>query len=147
MKFLPSGHPTNTPHRTLVDVGLNDLVEIADTIPAKTRVTVHIPISPSATPEAVHPKAPRVEDGYYWGYDVRRCGSLSAVFTESPFEEGYDVSIGTSERGTPIDKAFPVNKSPGTLSFNHLLIVFGGPRGLEWAASYDTELAGSGITV
>ena len=89
----------------------------------------------------MHPKAPRLEGGYYWGYDVRRCGSLSAVFTESPFENGYDVSIGTSERGVPVNKAFP----PRRLEFNHLLIVFGGPRGVEWAASNDTDLADNGI--
>jgi predicted SPOUT superfamily RNA methylase MTH1 len=107
-------------------------------------VTVHFP--DHGAPEAAHPKAPRLEGGLHWGYDVRRCGSLSSVFTESPFEDGYDVSIGTSERGTPVAKAFPYSAGGGPLAFSHMLVVFGGPRGIEWAASNDGELAASGIT-
>ena len=51
----------------------------------------------------VSPSAPRTEEGLYWGYSVRLASSFGAVFTQSPYREGYDVTIGTSERGTSVD--------------------------------------------
>lgn len=50
------------------------------------------------------PSAPRTEHGLYWGYRVRVAPSFGAVFTQSPFKGGYDVTIGTSERGTSVDE-------------------------------------------
>jgi methyltransferase len=117
---------------------LREPVSITDEIPPKTRVTLHFPTESITTANAVHPAAPRTEGGYYWGYTVRRCSSLSNVFTECPYEGGYDASIGTSERGQTVARAFPDGKP---LDFNHLLIVFGGPRGIEYAAMNDAELA------
>ena len=49
------------------------------------------------------PSAPRTEQGLYWGYTVRLATSFGAVFTQSPYKDGYDVTIGTSERGTMVD--------------------------------------------
>ena len=43
---------------------------------------------------------PREATGVYWGYTTRIVPSLSQVWSESPFEGGYDLKIGTSERGT-----------------------------------------------
>jgi len=126
--------------RTLVDVGLRQPVSIDDKIPPNTRVTLQI--SEDNTAEPVNPATPRVEAGYYWGYNVRNASSLSAVLTESPFEGGYDISIGTSERGIPASQAFP---SIGTVNFSHLIIFFGGPRGLEFAAMNDSDLSEMGI--
>ncbi|KAF5130892.1 putative methyltransferase C9orf114 [Metarhizium anisopliae] len=127
---------TSTGSGTLVEVGLDEPVEIEEDIPPKTRLTLLFPDDQSQYPQCVDPQAPRTEGGYYWGYTVRKSPSLSSVFTESPYEDGYDFSIGTSERGTPISKAF----SPKPLKFKHLLIVFGGPRGLEFASMNDEEL-------
>ncbi|KFA64741.1 hypothetical protein S40285_01411 [Stachybotrys chlorohalonatus IBT 40285] len=127
---------------TIVDVGLEKPVEIEEKIPPKTRVTLRMPDDESQAPECVHPDTPRTEGGYYWGYSVRKCGSLSAVFTECPFENGYDLSIGTSERGAPASRVFPYSKP---VKFQHLLLVFGGPRGLEFAAMNDDELRPMGI--
>lgn len=127
----------------MVDVGLKGPVTITDDIPPNTRVTLQFPEQSLNNPEPVHPQAPRTEAGYYWGYSIRNASSLSAVFTESQFEGGYDMSIGTSERGTSASKAFPSFKKP---KFDHLLIVFGGPRGLEYAAMNDQELGGMGIS-
>jgi len=121
----------------LVDIGLRKPIAIAESIPPKTRVTLQFPNQSFEGAEPVDPAAPRTDAGYYWGFQVRRCGSLSSVFTESPFEDGYDISIGTSERGLPSSKAFPPSKKP---NFRHLLIVFGGPRGLEFATMNDPEL-------
>lgn len=92
--------------------------------------------------EPVHPTAPRTDAGYHWGFNVRKASCLSNVFTESPWEDGYDMSIGTSERGVPASKVFPPTRKA---KFNHLLIVFGGPRGLEYAAMNDPELIDIGI--
>ncbi|KID73528.1 uncharacterized protein G6M90_00g061440 [Metarhizium brunneum] len=127
---------TSTGSGTLVEVGLDEPVEIEEDIPPKTRLTLLFPDDQSQYPQCVDPQAPRTEGGYYWGYTVRKSPSLSSVFTESPYEDGYDFSIGTSERGTPISKAF----SAKPLKFKHLLIVFGGPRGLEFASMNDEEL-------
>ncbi|KAJ9134505.1 DUF171-domain-containing protein [Coniochaeta hoffmannii] len=127
---------------TLVDVGLRDPVAVSEVIPPKTRLTLKLPdLGEKGEPEPVHPAAPRTEAGYFWGYTVRKAGSLSQVFTESAYEDGYDMSIGTSERGLALRKVFP--DSDTTADFKHLLIVFGGPRGLEFAAMNDPELADS----
>lgn len=136
------GGRTSTGKGTLVEVGLEKPVEIEEDIPPTTRLTLKFPEDESQYPECVHPESPRTEGGYYWGYQVRKCGSLSTVFTESPFEDGYDISIGTSERGTPISKTFPPGKA---VPFKHLLIVFGGPRGLEYASMNDDELGSMSV--
>lgn len=135
---------TSSGQGTLVEVGLDEPVEIEEQIAPKTRLTLLFPDDRSQYPECVHPAAPRTDGGYYWGYAVRRCASLSSVFTESPYDYGYDVSIGTSERGVPVSKAFPPS-SPKPLDFKHLLIVFGGPRGLEFASMNDDELTGRDV--
>lgn len=127
---------------TLVDIGMPDTVTISETIPPKTRLTLKMPDGPDGTAETVHPAAPRTEAGYFWGYNVRTANTLSDVFTQSPFEEGYDLSIGTSERGVPLSRAFPEHQE---VDFTHLLIAFGGPRGLEYAAMNDPELGQMGI--
>ncbi|EWG42046.1 hypothetical protein FVEG_03998 [Fusarium verticillioides 7600] len=133
---------TSTGSGSLVEVGLGEPVEIEAKIPPKTRITLKFSEDETQYPEPVHPAAPRTEGGYYWGYNVRRASSLSNVFTESPYENGYDVSIGTSERGVPASRVFPPSKR---VNFNHLIIVFGGPRGLEFAAMNDQELSSMDI--
>ncbi|KAM3483817.1 hypothetical protein MY8738_002714 [Beauveria namnaoensis] len=172
---------------SLVDTGIGGLVRVADVIPPNTRVTLRFDgpndaqQQQSPAPVCVHPDEPRTKGGYYWGYAVRRSASLSGVFTECPHAGGYDLSVGTSERGTPLsqvmadyqqrqqqqqqsqnwrrgyhhhhhhhhhhhnnnnnttaDAAAADNETP---SFQHLLVVFGGPRGIELAAAHDPHLA------
>ena len=142
---------------TLVDSGLANPVSIPSvSIPAYTRVTLKFPspTSPedfqntSMTAEAVAPSAPREQDGYYWGYSVRSCASLSAVLTEAPFEGGYDLTIGTSERGIPVSSLLHPDKDsslPPIPAYNHMLIVFGGVAGLEPAVKVDPELVAMGL--
>lgn len=143
---LPAATKSGTGTGTVVDVGRKTQVTISDEVPPKTRITVKLDAEDSSRGEPVDPAAPRTEGGYYWGYTTRRCSSLSAVFEEAPYDDGYDLSIGTSERGVPIAEAFPERKvRRGETTFNHLLIVFGGPRGLENAAENDPELNGMGI--
>uniref|UniRef100_A0A8C4TCI8 28S rRNA (uridine-N(3))-methyltransferase n=1 Tax=Erpetoichthys calabaricus TaxID=27687 RepID=A0A8C4TCI8_ERPCA len=55
------------------------------------------------------------------------------VLAECPYKEGYDLTIGTSERGSSVDD---VCLSP----FRHLLVVFGGLNGLEASVDADEKL-------
>ncbi|OCK77046.1 DUF171-domain-containing protein [Lepidopterella palustris CBS 459.81] len=163
-----SDSDTNVTKTTFVDAGLASLVPLPGiSIPPSTRLTLKFPTAPTApssfpalTPadisalaaEAVAPSAPREEAGYYWGFTPRRCASLSAVFTDCPWEGGYDFSIGTSERGIPLsDLTNPGStptppSTPLPKSFKHLILIFGGVAGLEAAVSADPELAARGIS-
>ncbi|KAM7205262.1 putative RNA methyltransferase [Rhypophila sp. PSN 637] len=140
------GLTLDTPPRggkgTVVDIGMPSTVTINDTIPPKTRLTLKMPLDKSGVAEPVHPAAPRTDAGYFWGFTVRKASTLSNVFTQSPYEDGYDLSIGTSERGRPVNEIFPGHKEA---DFKHCLIAFGGPRGLEYAAMNDPELGELGI--
>lgn len=86
---------------------------------------------------AVSPRAPREQLGLYWGYEVRIANTFSEVFTKCPYDDGYDVTVGTSERGHESiddpDFALP--------PFKHMLMVFGGVNGLEDALDADESLA------
>ena len=53
--------------------------------------------------KVVAASAPREQLGLYWGYQVRLAQNLGDVFTECPYEDGYDLTIGTSERGDPVE--------------------------------------------
>lgn len=88
--------------------------------------------------KVVSPKTPR-QNGFYWGYQVRIADSISKVFTECPFSDGYDVTIGTSERGNIIHNL--VDELP---EFSHLLIMFGGLGGLETSIDADQDLKCTG---
>ncbi|KAF9173705.1 hypothetical protein BGX21_010618 [Mortierella sp. AD011] len=84
----------------------------------------------------VSPKTPREESGYYWGYQVRLADAISKVFTESPFPNGYDLTIGTSDKGSPISPTI----TSSIPNFSHALIVFGGATGIETAVEADEDL-------
>jgi len=58
----------------------------------------------------------------YWGYTTRIAESVTAAL-QAPYEEGYDLILGTSDRGDPVPSSLP--------AFHHALIVFGGLAGLE----------------
>ncbi|KAH8581939.1 SPOUT methylase [Cryptosporidium sp. chipmunk genotype I] len=86
------------------------------------------------TGKLVEDSAPYSKKGIYWGYKVRPANSLKSVFSDSEYEGGYDLKIGTSERGEPVDNNFTLfykGKDPKSQSFKHILIVFGGLGGLE----------------
>ena len=71
----------------------------------------------------------------YRGYTVRIAQSLREVFSQAPYPEGYDLSIGTSERGDKIDDI-----PQKGLKYNHAIVVFGGLEGLEAALDNDDIL-------
>ncbi|KAH8599259.1 putative RNA methyltransferase [Bisporella sp. PMI_857] len=135
---------------TLVEAGLRIPATVPDLIPENHRVTLRfVPGAEAAAKdvnsgeiraEAVSPDEPREEAGYYWGFSVRRAESLSAVFTECAYEGGYDISIGTSERGVDVERLYEGDEEQIVGRFKHLLVVFGGVAGLEVAVKNDLEL-------
>jgi len=138
---------------TRVDTGLHQAVYVSIAVPTQSRLTVkfrdsdflNIP-SGELTATAVAPSTPREEAGYYWGYSTRSASSLSTVLTECPFDGGYDLTIGTSERGISL---FDLNESSAKAQavpeFRHMMVVFGGVAGLEVAVKADKELAQIGV--
>lgn len=120
-----------------VDIGLGTDVFINQPLQSGLRVTVHLP------PEArevkrpygtvVSPDEPREKAGYYWGYTVRVANSLSEVVAGSRFPDGYDLLIGTSDKGEDV-------ATVDLSKFEHALIVFGGVEGLESALEADSDL-------
>ncbi|XP_052895275.1 putative methyltransferase C9orf114 [Anopheles moucheti] len=125
---------------SFVNVGLLNDVLVDTILEPNLRVTVKMPAcadlkSKKIRAKVVPPSQPRQETGIYWGYTVRIANSLSQVFTKSPYRGGYDMTIGTSDRGTDIH-----DLEPRSLSYQHALIVFGGVLGLEPALENDQKL-------
>ncbi|XP_014085785.2 putative methyltransferase C9orf114 [Bactrocera oleae] len=122
-----------------VNVGLLNDVLVNKAIEPGVRVTVKLDNvkdnNKKLRGKIVSPEEPRRETGIYWGYTVRIAHSLAEIFTKSPYAGGYDLTIGTSDRGTNVHKV--PNHS---YKFNHLLIVFGGLKGLEAALANDEKL-------
>lgn len=150
----PGAH--NRPLTRYADVGLDRLVELDRTYPAGERITVDLhPSGPGYVNapgkylfgRAVTRDAPRVTAATYWGYRVRTAGSLSDIFANSVVApRGYDLTIGTSERGTPISLSGRPSRSFALPEFSNLLIVFGGVHGLERSVRGDVKLAEIGIS-
>ena len=140
---------------TNVEAGLRIPVTVDDEIPANSRVTLKFdekardansnPKEKAILAEAVSPDEPREEGGYYWGFNVRKAASLSDVFTECGFEDGYDMTIGTSERGVDLEALYCEDQEQKVEGFKHLLVVFGGVAGLEVAVKNDAELQKLGV--
>ncbi|KAI8452351.1 putative RNA methyltransferase-domain-containing protein [Phakopsora pachyrhizi] len=124
-----------------VDVGLDEpiqaMIKEDVTVPDWARVTVQMPSEKLKHARLVSPRAPTEHSGLYWGYSVRLASSISKVFTESPYvtDGGYDLTIGTSERGQGVDSVIDRMND-----FNHLLLVLGGLSGLELCIASDSTL-------
>lgn len=131
--------PIKVGRGSLVNVGLLNEVTVDKVLVAGLRVTVKIPLEQNNQKKlkgiVVPPNMPRSETGIYWGYTVRVANNLTEVITKSPYKEGYDLTIGTSDKGTPID-----NVGVKSLEYDHALIVYGGLSGLEAALEADPFL-------
>ncbi|XP_069604236.1 putative methyltransferase C9orf114 homolog isoform X1 [Ranitomeya imitator] len=126
--------PTKARKGSFVNCGTWKEVQIDKQLQPGVRVTVQMQTGNLIKKGiVVSPHHPRLEDGIYWGYRVRLASCLSAVFTEGPFKDSYDLTIGTSERGTSVEEV----TLPG---FRHALIVFGGLQGLEASVDSDQNL-------
>ena len=133
------------------------------TIPPGIRCTVKL--DPKAYPPphsnkkgvmkgtVVSPTTPRDEGGMYWGYTTRLASSINAIFEECPYEGGYDLKVGTSERGDVSidDSKFCLKKKQSKMgtkhdggTFDHLLLVFGGVAGIEESVDADESMKLSG---
>lgn len=139
-----------------VDVGLDRPVEVDKPYPSGTRATIDLSVS-GAGP--TYSRAPgkylfgrvvpkEANTGIYNGYHVRTASALSGVFSGSKVAaRGYDLTIGTSERGTHISASGKPSRSFALPEFSHLLIVFGGVHGLERSVIGDDTLEELGIVV
>ncbi|KAF7493967.1 Putative methyltransferase C9orf114 [Sarcoptes scabiei] len=128
-----------------VDIGLKQDCEIDRCLQPGIRVTIKIDPDCSHKRKTsrlkgvvVSPSEPREKCGIYWGYSIRIAHSLSDVLNQCPFDDNgsYDLRIGTSDKGDNIDRS--LKKIPN--QFKHLLIVFGGLRGIEYAHQSDRSL-------
>lgn len=68
------------------------------------KITEEVENKKHLTGSVVPPSTPRAKDNLYWGYTVRLANTFNAVFTESPYKDGYDLTLGTSERGELLDQ-------------------------------------------
>jgi len=120
-----------------VNVGLKKDIFIEESIRPGVRVTIEYEPSQISSEKkkikgkSVPPNTPKIKSGLYWGYSVRIASSFYTIFTECPYKEGYDLTIGTSERGDNIDE------TEISSNFKHCIVVFGGLKGLEAALEVD----------
>ncbi|GBO28610.1 Putative methyltransferase C9orf114, partial [Araneus ventricosus] len=88
-------------------IGLKKTAIIDKILEPNVRVTVKLDENQSSKKhfkgKAVSPSAPTKMDNIYWGYNVRLAKGLNAVFSESPYKGGYDLTIGTSDTGKNVD--------------------------------------------
>nr|AAF29074.1 HSPC109 [Homo sapiens] len=107
--------PTRPGHGSFVNCGMKKEVKIDKNLEPGLRVTVRLNQQQHPDCKTYHGKVvssqdPRTKAGLYWGYTVRLASCLSAVFAEAPFQDGYDLTIGTSERGSDVASAsFPTS--------------------------------------
>lgn len=128
-----------------VNVGLQKEVVVDKRLQPGIRVTVKIDEATKnhkkrLLGKLVSPAEPREQLGIYWGYTARFASSLSNVWQECPFKGGYDLKIGTSERGH-------VSVDDGDFKlppFRHALVVFGGVAGIEECVNADETIPVSG---
>jgi predicted SPOUT superfamily RNA methylase MTH1 len=112
------------------------------------RCTVQIDPKAYTTPgkslkgKVVSPSLPREKDGTYWGYSVRLASSIKAIFDESPYPNGYDLKLGTSERGNVSvdDDEFVKKHEAKRNGFQHAIIVLGGVAGIEECVDADETM-------
>jgi predicted SPOUT superfamily RNA methylase MTH1 len=81
-----------------------------------------------------------LEDGTYWGYTTRLASSIQKVLEECPYSSGYDLKIGTSERGSQTVES----KTYSIPAYQHAIIVFGGVAGIEECVDADESIMISG---
>lgn len=134
---------------SVVNCGIrNQLVEIDRVIPPGIRCTVKIEPREYASPGktmkgvVVSPSAPREHNGAYWGYTTRIASSIKAIFDECPYPGGYDLKIGTSERGdvSVDDGSFQSKISKSYANFKHSIIILGGVSGIEECVDADETM-------
>lgn len=135
-----SGKPAKQSKGSYVNVGLLNDCLVDKILTPGLRVTVKLEPNQQFKSKKIRgkilsPQQPRLEAGVYWGYTVRMAKSFSDIFSKSSYKNGYDLTIGTSDKGSNIHGI-----EDKSLKFNHALIVFGGVLGLEAAVENDEHL-------
>ncbi|GIX83772.1 putative methyltransferase C9orf114 [Caerostris darwini] len=122
---------------SFVYIGLRKTAIIDKVLEPNVRVTVELEEEQFSKRhfkgKAVSPTTPYKKDNIYWGYDVRSAKDLKAVLSESPYKGGYDLTIGTSDKGQNVDTVV-------IPKFKHLLVVFGGLKGIESCLEADETI-------
>jgi len=136
---IVTNKPIKVGRGSQVNVGLLNEIHVDKVLMPGLRVTVKIPAEQLKRKKIkgiiVSPNVPRAETGVYWGYNVKLAKNLTEVLTNCQYKEGYDLTIGTSNKGTSIDEI-----EAKSLEYCHCLIVFGGLAGLEAAIDVDPHL-------
>lgn len=131
--------PVKSGKGSLVNVGLLQDAHVDKLITPGIRCTVKLVPKEGDSKKlqgvVVAPSLPRRETGIYWGYTVRLATSLGQVFTQSPYKDGYDVTVGTSDKGSSVDEL-----PQKSVRYQHLLVMFGGVMGLETALDAEETL-------
>lgn len=131
--------PVKTGKGSHVNVGLLNDVCVDKVLTPGIRVTVKIPDDQPNLKKLkgfiVPPDVPKSDTGTYWGYSVRLANNITEVLTQCPYKDGYDLTIGTSDKGSAIDDI-----EPRSIEYHHALITFGGLSGLEAAVDSDPNL-------
>lgn len=136
---IVTNKPIKNGRGSQVNIGLRNEVHVDKVLMPKLRVTVKIPEGQPNPKKlqgiVVPPTMPRMETGVYWGYTVKLVKNLTDILTNCQYKNGYDLMIGTSDKGTPIDEI-----EAKSLEYHHCLIVFGGIAGLEATVEADPNL-------
>ena len=126
-----------------VYVGLQNEVKVDRLLEQGIRVTVKMEPSKHDNQKKlrgklVSPSTPRLENNIYWGYSVRIANNLNQVLSGCPFGDKYDLTIGTSEKGTNVEEV-----DLKSSSYKHALVIFGGLQGLEAVVEADEAITAS----
>ena len=127
--------------KSSVNVGLMRPASITGSLEPMSRVTVKFDSlegqkhGAALSGAAVPCHTPRTEAGIYWGYDVRLAETFSAVFCQSPHDDGYDLTIGISSQDQ--QQQWQPIELP---SFEHAIVVFPGVQSLERILQRDDKL-------
>ncbi|KAJ3116412.1 hypothetical protein HK100_001078 [Physocladia obscura] len=156
---------------TLVDCGLRNGIPcfvknkaikpgVRVTVKIDNPAQIHHNNTNSVPATVISPNFPRESQGLYWGYNVRLASSIGKVLSECPFDGGYDLTFGVSDTaGTFVgdlnlkQKARTSNNeieegaeekggnNIDDTKFKHLMIVFGGAKGIEYSIGADESLS------
>eukprot|EP00743_Colponemidia_sp_Colp-15_P005948 GILK01006394.1.p1 GENE.GILK01006394.1~~GILK01006394.1.p1 ORF type:complete len:372 (+),score=46.71 GILK01006394.1:45-1160(+) len=133
--------PTSSGEGSWVNCGMRKDVKIDKRLKTGVRVTVEILQEKKRYVQgrAVSPSTPKEQDGLYWGYQTRVAETFSQLFTSHLYPDGYDCTIGISEKGKNVESL------PKLPQFKHLLVVFGGLTGLEDSVGSDETMKESNL--
>jgi predicted SPOUT superfamily RNA methylase MTH1 len=124
-----------------VNIGLKKECKITENLEPNTRVTIKLNEKgfdeklKNYSGEVCSMQEPKQQLGLYWGYSIRIVDKFSEIFENCIYEDGYDLLIGTSDKG----KDYREESFEGFEHFNHALLIFGGLQGIEGMVEADEK--------